>query len=93
MASYNCAKCPGYCCSYPLIQLNKRDVERLARYFGLKFEQAPHLRSDWPVRELLGTDAEMGQIFERQVHAPHLVILTNIAQNIGQLKCDAQLFR
>ena len=37
---YNCAKCPGYCCSYPLIQLTKRDVERLAKHFDLSFEQA-----------------------------------------------------
>jgi Fe-S-cluster containining protein len=37
---YNCAKCPGYCCSYPLIQLTKRDVERLAKHFGLEFEEA-----------------------------------------------------
>ncbi|MEY4879103.1 MAG: hypothetical protein RJB62_572 [Pseudomonadota bacterium] len=37
---YNCAKCPGYCCSYPLIQLNKTDVQRLAKHFGLSFEQA-----------------------------------------------------
>jgi Fe-S-cluster containining protein len=37
---YNCLKCPGYCCSYPLIQLNKRDVERLAKHFGLSFEAA-----------------------------------------------------
>lgn len=33
--NYNCAKCPGYCCSYPIIPLNKRDLTRLARYFGL----------------------------------------------------------
>ena len=37
---YNCSKCPGYCCSYPLIALNKRDVERLAKYFNLSFEDA-----------------------------------------------------
>ena len=37
---YDCKKCPGYCCSYPLIALDKRDVERLARHFGLTFEQA-----------------------------------------------------
>jgi len=37
---YNCAKCPGYCCSYPLIELTKRDVERLAKHFGLTFEAA-----------------------------------------------------
>src|SRR5262245_66255551 len=37
---YDCKKCPGYCCSYPLIALDKRDVERLARHFGLSFEEA-----------------------------------------------------
>ena len=40
MASYDCKKCPGYCCSYPLIGLVKRDVERLARHHGLSFEAA-----------------------------------------------------
>lgn len=39
-ALYNCSKCPGYCCSYPLIALNKRDVERLAKHFGLSFKAA-----------------------------------------------------
>ncbi len=37
---YNCRKCPGFCCSYPLIALDKRDVERLARHHGLGFETA-----------------------------------------------------
>ena len=37
---YDCKKCPGYCCSYPLIALDKRDVERLAKHFGLSFEKA-----------------------------------------------------
>jgi len=32
---YNCSNCPGYCCSYPLIELTKKDVERLAAHFGL----------------------------------------------------------
>ena len=40
LPNYNCAKCPGYCCSYPLIPLTKRDVERLAKHFGLNFEAA-----------------------------------------------------
>ena len=37
---YNCSNCPGYCCSYPLIALNKRDVERLAKHFDLSFAEA-----------------------------------------------------
>ncbi len=37
---YNCAKCPGYCCSYPLIALDKRDVERLAKHHDMSFDQA-----------------------------------------------------
>ena len=40
MAHYNCLKCPGYCCSYPVIALTKRDVERLAKHHELSFEQA-----------------------------------------------------
>ena len=37
---YKCENCPGYCCSYPLIPLDKRDVERLAKHHGMTFEQA-----------------------------------------------------
>lgn len=37
---YNCSKCPGYCCSYPLIALTKKDVERLGKYFSLGFRAA-----------------------------------------------------
>ena len=37
---FDCSKCPGYCCSYPLIELNKRDVARLGKHFGLSFEKA-----------------------------------------------------
>jgi Fe-S-cluster containining protein len=37
---YNCSKCPGYCCSYPLIALTERDVERLAKHFAMSFSAA-----------------------------------------------------
>ena len=40
MAQYNCLNCPGYCCSYPVIALNKRDLDRLAKYFKLSFNTA-----------------------------------------------------
>ncbi|MGI9520624.1 MAG: YkgJ family cysteine cluster protein [Hyphomicrobiaceae bacterium] len=47
--SYDCLNCPGYCCSYPVIQLTKRDVARLARHHGItpaqaaaKFTKADH---------------------------------------------------
>jgi uncharacterized protein len=33
--AYDCMKCPGYCCSYPVIQLTKPDVARLARHFKI----------------------------------------------------------
>lgn len=39
-ARYDCSKCPGYCCSYPLIEVGKRDIARLAKHFGLSYEQA-----------------------------------------------------
>ena len=37
---FNCLKCPAYCCSYDRIEVTKRDVRRLARHFGLTYEQA-----------------------------------------------------
>lgn len=42
MALYDCSKCPGYCCSYPLIALDRRDVDRLAKHHGMTFEEAQH---------------------------------------------------
>lgn len=38
--TYHCLKCPGYCCSYPEIEITKRDIARLARHFDIDFEAA-----------------------------------------------------
>jgi Fe-S-cluster containining protein len=38
--SYDCSKCPGYCCSYPLIEVSRADVARLAKHHGLDYETA-----------------------------------------------------
>jgi Fe-S-cluster containining protein len=32
---YDCGACPGYCCTYKLIPVTERDVQRLARHFGI----------------------------------------------------------
>lgn len=37
---YNCDKCPAYCCSYPRIQTTRKDIQRLADYFGVSFKKA-----------------------------------------------------
>ena len=39
-ARYTCSKCPAYCCTYTEIEITKRDIERLARHFGIDFERA-----------------------------------------------------
>lgn len=39
-ASYDCSKCPGYCCSYPLIEVSRADVARLAKHHDLDYETA-----------------------------------------------------
>lgn len=39
-AQYSCAKCPAYCCSYPEIEVTPRDIERLARRFGVDYPVA-----------------------------------------------------
>lgn len=37
---YDCAKCPAYCCTYALIPLDERDLERLAKHFAIDVETA-----------------------------------------------------
>jgi hypothetical protein len=37
---YNCAKCPAFCCTYPRVPVTAKDVERLARRFGVSPEVA-----------------------------------------------------
>jgi Fe-S-cluster containining protein len=37
---YSCAKCPAYCCTYNEIEVTARDIERLARHFGLTYAVA-----------------------------------------------------
>lgn len=36
---YDCNACPAYCCSYPRIIVDKADIRRLAKYFGLSQKQ------------------------------------------------------
>jgi len=33
--SFNCKKCPGYCCSHPRIAVTDNDIRRLAHHFGI----------------------------------------------------------
>lgn len=40
MKNYSCSKCPAYCCSYPEIEVGKRDIARLANHFALPYDVA-----------------------------------------------------
>lgn len=40
MAKYDCMNCPGYCCSYPVIQITSRDIARLAKHFSISPAEA-----------------------------------------------------
>jgi Fe-S-cluster containining protein len=33
--SFDCTKCPGYCCSHERIEVTDHDIERLAKHFGI----------------------------------------------------------
>jgi len=37
---YDCLKCPAYCCSYARIIVSKKDLERLAKHFGISAREA-----------------------------------------------------
>ena len=50
-AQYSCLKCPGYCCSYPEIEVTPRDIERLAKHFGLGYAQAEERLTKYEPKE------------------------------------------
>lgn len=37
---YDCLNCPSYCCTYPRIPVTRRDIQRLAKHFGIEEEDA-----------------------------------------------------
>ena len=37
---YDCLKCPGYCCSYPIIEVKDSDAKRIAKHFDMPLEKA-----------------------------------------------------
>jgi Fe-S-cluster containining protein len=44
---YDCSKCPGYCCSYPRIEVKDRDLARLAKHFGVEPAEAEKRFTRW----------------------------------------------
>ena len=44
---FDCAKCPGYCCSYPRIEVTNKDLKRLAEHFELDVAKAEHKFTRW----------------------------------------------
>ena len=38
--TYDCKTCPGYCCSYPLIEVSRADIARLAKRFDIDYASA-----------------------------------------------------
>jgi uncharacterized protein len=49
--SYSCAKCPGYCCSYPEIEVTPRDIQRLAKHFDLDYAAAEERFTKYDAKE------------------------------------------
>ena len=37
---YDCLKCPGYCCSYPIIEVKDRYAKQIAKHFGVSLAEA-----------------------------------------------------
>jgi Fe-S-cluster containining protein len=48
---YSCSKCPAYCCSYPEIEVTPRDIERLAKHFGLPYRTAEERFTKYDAKE------------------------------------------
>jgi uncharacterized protein len=52
---FNCSKCPAFCCSvYERVEVTKRDLNRLARHFGVTPEAArERYTRDWEGERVL----------------------------------------
>ena len=61
--NYDCSKCPGYCCSYPRILVTKKDINRLAKYFGV----TPAMAKESFTREYEFTEGEAGEHVKEQI--------------------------
>jgi Fe-S-cluster containining protein len=48
---YNCLKCPGYCCTYDEIEVTQRDIDRLAKHFGISSKKAEEKFTKWKASE------------------------------------------
>jgi uncharacterized protein len=55
---YDCMKCPGYCCSYPAVQVKESDVKRIAKHFDMSIEAAN--------KKFFKMDKNHGKIMRRQ---------------------------
>ena len=55
---YDCLKCPGYCCSYPSIEVKNRDAERIAKHFDIPLEKAE--------KKYFRMDRTHGRVMRRQ---------------------------
>ncbi|MGH6908237.1 MAG: YkgJ family cysteine cluster protein [Aestuariivirga sp.] len=55
---YDCTKCPGYCCSYPVIEVKDRDAIRIAKYFDLPLKAAE--------KKFFKSEPGYGRIMRRQ---------------------------
>jgi Fe-S-cluster containining protein len=40
MSSFDCSKCPGYCCSHGRIAVSEFDIARLAKHFSIPLAKA-----------------------------------------------------
>ena len=36
---FHCERCPAYCCSYPVIEVTKTDLRRLAKHLAISVEK------------------------------------------------------
>ncbi len=55
---YDCLKCPGYCCSYPIIEVKDRDAVRIAKHFDMPLEKAE--------KKFFRIDRTHGRVMRRQ---------------------------
>ena len=86
---YDCDKCPGYCCGYPVIAASKKDIRRIATHFGMDYDTA---RDKFTEKEN-NRVRKMRQRHDKKLGTPVCVFLNQKTRGCSIYKARPQICR
>lgn len=86
---YDCNRCVGYCCGYPVIEAGKKDIRRLARHFNISADEAKEQFTEQENNRV----RKMKQRFDKKMNAPACIFLNQKTRNCSVYAARPQICR